>query len=311
MSDLGSNGGDSDIDGWDIASDSPTSPGDEATPSDEDISIYRVKTPFTFSCECGGIYFSNGNHMECDDCGNVSDMPYQECVSNLAKKVEGFTHEQRKSLTKRLTLLNKNAKERGIRPFAEAVINTAVDYFARLRETTEETRSQKMGARIAACLYRAAQYHECARPRKEIARFCKINGKLSSALNLISLQEAKGFTITGMGEKKQDSRRLLANTVFVRCGVTDDKSKKMLGDTLMYILKVSEEDHLISVSSMHDSKVTAASYIAMRLHGVPPNLDLDTVCSACNIHEDTLLKFINEVKKNIHLFDFGYIESVS
>ncbi len=288
----------------DSASDSEQWDTESSTSSCDDFSKFRIAEDFSFRCPCGETYVLNDGNMECSGCGNITENHYSEQVTKMTKKSEGFTHDQKKSLLRKLDRLNKEAKLRDIRPFSEEVLQTTVEYFARLREATQETRSQKLGSRIAACLYFAARDLECGRQRKEISRFCKISSKISAGIDLINMLELQGYKITA--GNILDPRRSFANTIFIRCDIRNKKDREKLCDVVCYILRVTEEEHLISVSSMHDSKVAAASYIAMRLCRIPENMDLDVVSKICKVHADTLLKFINEVKRNIHLFSFDW-----
>ena len=255
--------------------------------------------------ECGNVCDSNGGEIICMTCGSISESHYDEYVSSVSKRHEGFTHEQRKMLAKKLTWLNNTAGDRGVRPFTDEILNTAADYFAKLRENTEETRSQKMRERIGACLYYAAHKYGCGRPRKEIAKFCMIPKNINESINLISMMEKSGIDI--VGARDADTRVSQANTICMRCEIRDKDKRDKICETMIYILHVAEEEHLIAISAMYDSKVTAATYISMRLHG--EDISLDQVSKASDIRCDTLLKIVNEVKKHINLFSFDDIGS--
>ncbi len=269
---------------------------------DIDVSQYKIKS-FSGMCVCGGKYITDDGLLQCIECGDTPDIKLDEYMMNMEKPDEGFTVEQRKIILRKLTIYNKNAEMNKTRAFPDNVLEAAVENFAKLRECTKETRSDKMIARLGACLYNACIHYNLMRSRKEIKRFLCLSKSITSSVDMIKIKENIGVLKT-YADENIDVRISFANNLCIRADVTDINTRNIICNEVVRILNICNEN-VISVSAMHESKVAACTYISMKLCDI--DISVDDMSSYTSIHSDTLLKIIDDIRANNKLFNFKKI----
>lgn len=282
--------------------------------SDELHNIQELPPPGI--CECGGEFIDSSEGFRCNLCDTMAPYSVDEYISMVQKKREGLGQQQRRLLHNRLKVLNYMAKARGIEQLSESIIETALDYFANLREVTEETRRQKMMSRIGGCIYYACIKHGSAKTPNDIRRFCKLNCNINKAIELITTMEKSGKKIIDLSQL-DDTRSSHVNGLISKLRNIKPDVKELCNEEVItriiniaiYIFDTAEEN-LIRISCKYDTKVAACTYIGIRMV-IPPSsqkqlskylITLDDVGQASNIHANTISHYVDEIKLNISMF---------
>lgn len=247
--------------------------------------------------ECGVRLEVMNNEYSCPDCGKILSISVAESQDRTIKPPV-HTIDFKKTISDKLHALNASAENKNITPFPQCIIDTTLHIYYMLRECIKEVRTQQTNQRLAACLYYASIQHNILRNKKEICMFFGARKNFGGAIELIELLIAEGKMV--MTPTVNNPRTAFVNYLCIMSGIEDTSLRRQIINTSIQLCNTSI-DKFIPISAVYESRITATSYIAMRLYHI--KVELDVVCKLAKIHKDTIQKVVNAIKKEYREFE--------